>query len=138
MMSVSRNTTWTAEQQAYDQALSEGPTAALDRFRTLIGHRASASVMSEKDELFLLSEVLVERFGMLEKDMELWRASLDTEFIIFLTNVIAAPDFLDHHPVSKLFRMLGTHLCLLRVLSFLSSLRLRTLPSTFVVCSWPF
>ncbi|KZV64841.1 hypothetical protein PENSPDRAFT_756982 [Peniophora sp. CONT] len=92
---------WNAEQNAYDQALREGPTAALDHFRTLVIRQASPSSMSDNDELLLLSQVLMEQFEMfLDETMEtnegLWRASIESEFILFLTAVISGPGFFDH------------------------------------------
>lgn len=50
----------------------------------------------------LLSYVLCKYFEEcpVETD-ELWRASADTEFISFVIDIIAGPDFLDHYVVSR-------------------------------------
>lgn len=93
---------WNADQLRYDQALREGPTAALDHFRTLYNNRSTGPLISNRGELVLLSDVLSERFDtLLRNNVELWRASVESEFVLFLLNVIAGPDFFDHCPVSN-------------------------------------
>ena len=93
---------WTPAQHAYLQALREGPTSALDRFRTLFEQRENGPI-SGHEEIAKLSEVLCKFYqDSSEKNDELWRASADTDFILFIIDVISGPDFLDHIPVSAL------------------------------------
>ncbi|VDB90142.1 unnamed protein product [Peniophora sp. CBMAI 1063] len=89
---------WNSNQHAYLQALREGPTAALDRFRTLFFRRETGP-LSGNEEIVKLSYPLCKYYEEfpVEND-ELWRASADTEFIVFIIDVITGPDFLDHHP----------------------------------------
>ena len=95
---------WTAVEREYLRALHEGPTAALDRFRTLFLRRKSSAI-SESEEIVRLSRPLLDWFeeALANDKPELWQASIETEFILFLIDVMSGPDFWNHCPVRTVF-----------------------------------
>ncbi|KZV64847.1 hypothetical protein PENSPDRAFT_156503 [Peniophora sp. CONT] len=87
---------WTANQLAYQQALQEGPTAALERLRAAFQDRASAP-LSKREEVVELADILGFCLRESEENTELWRAMAEINIISLLVDVMAEPDFLAHY-----------------------------------------
>ncbi|VDC06633.1 unnamed protein product [Peniophora sp. CBMAI 1063] len=93
--------TWSPGQVAYDQALREGPTAALDQFCSLF-RASSTSETRDIEQIFSLSVVLSENLDKLTyprtatPNEDLWRALLESDFMVFVARTISEPDFLTY------------------------------------------
>lgn len=97
-MSTKSALRWTATQRAYEQALEEGPTAALERFRIAFEDRAPGP-LSKGDKIVGLAEVLGVK--MHQDTPELQRAMAgNCSIVSFLLSIMAEPDYLRHYLVS--------------------------------------
>ncbi|VDB90149.1 unnamed protein product [Peniophora sp. CBMAI 1063] len=88
---------WTTNQRQYERALVDGPTAAIDRFRTTFQNRAPGP-LSKDDEVVKLADVLnVRLFEAFGDTLELRRAIMGSNIVPFLVDIMAEPDFLRHY-----------------------------------------
>lgn len=100
-MSENHRSEWTARQRTYEQALGDGPTAALERFRTTFQNR-SPGPLSKGDEVVELAEVLnVRLYEAYGDTLELRRAIAQSNMVALLVDIMAEPHFLRHYLVSS-------------------------------------
>ncbi|KZV64839.1 hypothetical protein PENSPDRAFT_756980 [Peniophora sp. CONT] len=96
-MSAEHRSEWNAGQRAYERALVDGPTAALERFRTAFQNRAPGP-LSKGDEVVELAEVLnVRMYEAFGDTLELRRAITENKIVPFLVDIMAEPHFLQHY-----------------------------------------
>ena len=93
---------WSANQRAYERALGDGPTAALERFRTAFQSRRPGP-LPKGDEVVELAEVLnIRLYEAFADTLELRRAITENNIVSFLVGIVAEPDFLKHYLVSQI------------------------------------